>query len=126
MRLVIVRHAEATPGEPDELRSLTAQGREQARALGELLRAVGIEPDVVVTSPLPRARETASALGLGEPEVDDRLSPGASPEDVRDAAWGRGETVLVVGHQPDCGRAVLTWSGREVPFPPAGYAELEL
>jgi phosphohistidine phosphatase len=126
MRLVIVRHAEAAPGEPDELRSLTAQGREQARALGELLRAVGIEPDVVVTSPLLRARETASALQLGAPEVDERLSPGASPEDVRDAAWGRGETVLLVGHQPDCGRAVLALSGHEVLFPPAGYAELEL
>ena len=126
MRLVIVRHAEAAPGDPDERRSLTAQGREQARALGELLRAVGIEPDVVVTSPLLRARETASALQLGAPEVDERLSPGASPEDVRDAAWGRGETVLLVGHQPDCGRAVLALSGDEVLFPPAGYAELEL
>jgi phosphohistidine phosphatase len=126
MRLVIVRHAEAAPGEPDELRSLTAQGREQARALGELFRAVGIEPNVVLTSPLLRARETAAALELGEPEVDDRLAPGASPEDVRDAAWGRGDTVLVVGHQPDCGRAMLALSGREVLFPPAGYAELEL
>jgi phosphohistidine phosphatase len=126
MRLVIVRHAEAAPGDPDELRSLTAQGREQARALGELLRAVGVEPDVVVTSPLLRAHETASALQLGEPEVDERLAPGASPEDVRDVVWGRGETVVVVGHQPDCGRAVLAFSGREVLFPPAGYAELEL
>jgi len=126
MRLVIVRHAEAAPGEPDELRSLTAEGREQARALGELFRAVGIEPDVVVTSPLLRARQTASALQLGEPDVDERLSPGASPEDVRDAAWGRGDTVVVVGHQPDCGRAVLALSGREVRFPPAGYCELEL
>jgi phosphohistidine phosphatase len=126
MRLVIVRHAEAAPGDPDELRSLTAQGREQARALGELLRAVGIEPDAVVTSPLLRAQETASALQLGAPEVDARLAPGASPEDVRDAAWGRGETVVLVGHQPDCGRAVLAFSGREVAFPPAGYAELQL
>jgi phosphohistidine phosphatase len=126
MRLVIVRHAEAAPGEPDELRSLTAQGREQARALGELLRAVGIAPDLVVTSPLLRARETAAALELGEPETDERLAPGASPEDIRDVAWGRGETVLVVGHQPDCGRTVLAFSGREVLFPPAGYAELEL
>jgi phosphohistidine phosphatase len=126
MRLVIVRHAEAAPGEPDELRSLTAQGREQAQALGELFRAVGIAPDVVITSPLLRARQTASALQLGEPEVDDRLSPGATPENVRDAAWGRGDTVVVVGHQPDCGRAVLALSGREALFPPAGYCELEL
>jgi phosphohistidine phosphatase len=126
MRLVIVRHAEAAPGEPDELRSLTAEGREQAEALGELFRAVGIRPDVVVTSPLLRARQTAAALELGEPEIDERLAPGASPEEMRDAAWGRGDTVVVVGHQPDCGRAALALSGREAHFPPAGYCELEL
>jgi phosphohistidine phosphatase len=126
MRLVIVRHAEAAPGEPDELRSLTEQGREQAQALGELFRAVGIRPDVVVTSPLLRARQTAAALELGEPEVDERLSPGASPENVRDAAWGRGDTVVVVGHQPDCGELVLALTGGRHAFPPGGVAEVEL
>ena len=126
MRLLIVRHAEAAPGEPDELRPLTATGRDSARALGERLRADGFAPDAVVTSPLLRARETAAALGLGEPKVDERLAPGASPEDVREAASGRGKTVLVVGHQPDCGRAVLELVGIEVPFPPAGSYELEL
>ena len=126
MGLLIVRHAEAAPGEPDELRPLTSTGRDSARALGEHLRADGFAPDAVVTSPLLRARETAAALGLGEPKVDERLAPGASPEDVREAASGRGETVLVVGHQPDCGRAVLELVGVEVAFPPAGSYELEL
>jgi len=79
-----------------------------------------------VTSPLLRARETATALALCEPEVDQRLAPGASPDDVRDAAFGRGETVVVVGHQPDCSQAVLALAGAEVPFPPAGAYEIEL
>jgi phosphohistidine phosphatase len=126
MRLLIVRHAEAAPGEPDELRPLTAAGRESARALGQRLRDDGVRPDAVVTSPLLRARETAAALELGEPVVDERLAPGASPDDVRDVALGRGATVLVVGHQPDCGYAVLELAGVEVPFPPAGVYELEL
>lgn len=126
MRLLIVRHAEAAPGEPDELRQLTAEGREHARALGERLRRDGFAPDAVVTSPLRRARETAAALAFGDPHVDDRLAPGASPDDVRDAALGRGETVVVVGHQPDCGNAVLTLAGIEAPFPPAGCYELSL
>jgi phosphohistidine phosphatase len=126
MRLLIVRHAEAAPGEPDELRRLTPEGREHARALGERLRSAGFAPDAIVTSPLRRARETAAALELGEPEVDERLAPGASPDDVRDAASERGETVVVVGHQPDCGHAVLELAGVEVPFPPAGSYELEL
>jgi phosphohistidine phosphatase len=127
MRLLIVRHAEAAPGDPDELRSLTSAGREQAQRLGELLRADGIAPDAVLSSPLLRARETAHALGLGEPEVDERLAPGATPFDIRDAARDRGECVVVVGHQPDCSRAVAELTGREEPrFPPCAHAVVEL
>jgi phosphohistidine phosphatase len=127
MRLVIVRHAEAAPGKPDEFRTLTPGGREQARTLGRRLRELGLEPDAIVSSPLLRARETASALGLGTPEVDERLAPGASPGNVRDAALGRGETVLVIGHQPDCGRAVAALAGGPEPaFPPCGHVVVEL
>jgi phosphohistidine phosphatase len=127
MRLVIVRHAEAAAGHPDELRPLTSVGREQARRLGERLRADGLAPDAVLCSPLLRARETATALGIGEPEVDERLAPGATPDDMRAAADGRGSTVVVVGHQPDCGRAAAILGGGEEPhFPPAGHATVEL
>jgi phosphohistidine phosphatase len=127
MRLLIVRHAEAAAGSPDELRPLTPEGREQARAVGARLRNEGFAADAVLSSPLLRARETAEALGLGAPEVDDRLAPGASPFDVRDAAAGRGETVVVVGHQPDCSKAVAALSGGEEPaFPPCAHALVEL
>lgn len=127
MQLLIVRHAEAAPGNPDELRTLTPEGREQARALGRSLREQGFEPDAIVSSPMLRARETANALDLGEPEVDERLAPGASPDDVRDAALGRGDAVLVVGHQPDCGRAAAALAGGPEPaFPPCGYVFVEL
>jgi phosphohistidine phosphatase len=127
MQLVIVRHAEAAPGSPDELRPLTPTGREHARSLGLQLRDEGVDPDAVVSSPLLRARETAAALGLGDPEVDERLAPGASPADIRDAALGRGATVVVVAHQPDCGQAVVALTGGPEPaFPPGGYVRLEL
>ena len=127
MRLLIVRHAEAATGNPDELRPLTSEGREHARAVGARLRHEGFAADAVVSSPLLRARETAEALGLGPPQVDDRLAPGASPLDVRDAAAGRGETVVVVGHQPDCSKAVAALSGGDEPaFPPCAHALVEL
>jgi phosphohistidine phosphatase len=127
MRVVIVRHAEAAPGSPDELRPLTPAGREQARRLGDELRERGIEADAVVTSPLLRARETAAALALGDPEVDDRLAPGAAPEDIRSVAAEHGETVVVVGHQPDCSRAVAALAGGgEPPFPPCAHALVDL
>lgn len=127
MRLVIVRHAEAGPGTPDELRTLTPAGREQARELGRRLREEGLQPDAVLSSPLLRARETAAALALGEPEADERLAPGATPDDIREAARDHGETVLVVGHQPDCGQAVAAFTDKpEPPFPTCGHAVVEL
>lgn len=127
MRLLIVRHAEAAPGAPDELRRLTPRGVEQARRLGERLRAEYVAPIAVVTSPLRRARETAEALALAEPQVDERLAPGATPEDVREAASGRGDTVVVVGHQPDCGRvAAALAGGSPPPFPPCACVAVEL
>jgi phosphohistidine phosphatase len=127
MRLLIVRHAEAAPGDPDDLRPLTPAGRAQAERLGDSLRAGGIEPDAVLSSPLLRARQTAQALGFGEPDVDERLAPGAAPSNIRDAARDRGETVVVVGHQPDCGRAIAELAGRDVEsFPPCAHAIVEL
>jgi phosphohistidine phosphatase len=130
VRLVIVRHAEAASGEPDELRPLTPEGRRTARALGQRLADEGLHPDAVLTSPLLRARETAQELarpaGL-EAEPDDRLAPGATPESVRAAAGGRGETVIVVGHQPDCSRIAAALSGGEEPvFAPGAMRSIEL
>ncbi|TML91735.1 MAG: histidine phosphatase family protein [Actinobacteria bacterium] len=127
MRLVIVRHAEAESGTPDELRTLTPLGREQARDLGYRLHEELGTVDAVLSSPLLRARETAETLGLGRPEPDERLAPGATVDDVREAVEGRGETVVVVGHQPDCGRiAAALGNGEEPPFPPAGAHVIEL
>lgn len=127
MRLVLIRHAEAAPGEPDELRVLTPGGREQARRLGERLRADGLVPDALLSSPLLRARETAAELGFGDPEASDALAPGATADGVRTAAAGRGETVFVVGHQPDCSRIAAALAGGPEPaFPPAGMQVLEL
>ena len=130
VQLVIVRHAEAAPGDPDELRPLTPRGREDARALGRKLREKGVQPDAIVSSPLLRARETGAEIGRAldtAPEPDERLAPGATPADIRAVAEGRGEHVVVVGHQPDFGRAAAALSGGPEPeFPTAGVFEVEL
>jgi len=127
VKLVLIRHAESAPGDPDELRTLTPDGHEQARLLGERLRADGVTPDAVLTSPLLRARETAAELGFGEPEPLDELGPGATEDDVRAAVAGRGATVVVVGHQPDCSRITAALrGGPEPPFPTASAQIIEL
>lgn len=130
MRVYLVRHAEAAPGEPDDLRALTAEGRRTARDLGERLAADGVRPEAVVSSPLLRARETASEIGRAvgvEPEADERLGFGATAAGLREAVEHRGETVVAIGHQPDCGRiAVELGDGVEPPFPPGGMVVLEI
>jgi phosphohistidine phosphatase len=127
VRVFLVRHAEAAPGEPDELRRLTTAGRESARVLGEQLAAH--RPTSVVSSPLLRARETAELIARAcklESSADEGLAPGATIETLQDAAADGGETVVAVGHQPDCSEIVFALTGSDVSFPPAGVAELEL
>jgi phosphohistidine phosphatase len=127
VRIFLVRHAEAAPGEPDELRPLTDDGRAAARALGDRLAAHS--PDAVVSSPLLRARETAEAIADASgvtAEPDERLAPGAGVPELSAAVSGRGETIVVVAHQPDCSEIVLTLTGEEVAFSPGAVRELDL
>ena len=125
MRLFLVRHAHSDPGQPDELRPLSARGREQARELAERLTAV--EPEVVLASPLLRARETAAAIAKAagaELRVDDRLAPGASAEDVLAVIEGVGEAVVVVGHQPDCSEVAAALGAGDREFSTASVLEI--
>ena len=127
MRLFVVRHAEAAPGDPDELRPLTDAGRAAARALGDRLSEH--ELDAVLSSPLLRARETADAIARAAglvAEPDERLAPGADADSVREAVAGRGDTVVTVGHQPDCSEIVLALSGERVSFEPGAVHEVSL
>ncbi|HYZ19788.1 MAG TPA: phosphohistidine phosphatase SixA [Gaiellaceae bacterium] len=130
MRLYLVRHAEAEPGEPDELRRLTPEGKQQARTLGERLRNEGVKPDAILTSPLLRARETGDelAMALGtNPETDERLAPGADAAGLRAAVSGRGEHVVAVGHAPDCAQIAAELTGGPEPsFPAGGHAVVDL
>jgi phosphohistidine phosphatase len=130
MRLYLVRHADAAPGDPDELRPLTPRGRQQARELGARLAAEAPGGAAVLTSPLLRARETAEeiarALGTA-PKADERLAPGATATGVRAAVQEHGGHVVAVGHQPDCGRVAAELTGSPAPpFPKAGMVVIEL
>ena len=84
-RVYFLRHGKAENraewrGSDDE-RPLTAEGEEAMRREAEALRALGLAPDVIVTSPLARARRTAEivagGLGLsGRLVEDERLAHG--------------------------------------------------
>ena len=117
----------ATPrpptGEPDELRELTPQGVDQARALGRQLATSPDPPAVVLTSPLVRARQTAELVAEetgAEVRVEPLLAPGATVDALRSAVDDAGGPVATVGHQPDCSEIALAVHGARPRVPARG------
>ena len=110
MRLVIIRHAVAvprgTPDMPDDERPLTPKGRRRFREAARGLAAVIKRPDALLSSPLPRAKETAeiAAKAWGKVKVAETpaLAGGTFEElAVALAPFGPKDMVAVVGHEPD-------------------------
>ena len=118
MDLILWRHAEAEPGEPDLGRRLTAKGIKQAERVALWLD--GHLPDTtrILASPADRAQQTALALKR-KFRVVPELAPGAAASDVLAAAgWPDSrEAVLVVGHQPTLGEvAASLLAGEDLPW----------
>lgn len=120
MILYFLRHGKA--GQPrahdDDARELTAKGVAALRAAAPVWRRLDVRPDVVISSPLPRALQTAElfveGMGLdGAPVVDDRLRPGAGWADMAEAMARHPEarSVMFVGHEPDLSSAVEELTG---------------
>lgn len=109
MDLILWRHAEAEPGEPDLGRRLTSKGLKQAERMAAWLEPRLPDTTRILVSPAARSQQTALALGR-KFKVVDEIAPGASAAAVLAAAgWPDGrETVLVVGHQPTLGEVAAT------------------
>jgi phosphohistidine phosphatase len=104
MDLVLWRHAEAEPGEPDLGRRLTSKGLKQAERMAAWLEPRLPDTTRILVSPAARTQQTALALGRKFKTVDD-IAPGASAAALLAAAgWPDArEPVVVVGHQPTLG-----------------------
>jgi len=109
MDLILWRHAEAEPGDPDLGRRLTSKGLKQAERMAAWLEPRLPDTTRILVSPAARTQQTALALGR-KFKVVDEIAPGASAAVVLAAAgWPDGrETVLVVGHQPTLGEVAAT------------------
>jgi phosphohistidine phosphatase len=123
----LLRHGDAAEGSPDAERPLTDKGREQSRAAGAALKALGIEIDACMTSPKVRAADTArlacEQLGGVEPQLEPKLSGG--PFDAEALAAGLGDNVLLVGHDPDFSTAVHDLTGAQVRMKKGGLAGVD-
>ena len=120
MKLLLIRHAiaeepedYARTGKDDRQRPLTDEGRKKMKQNAKGLREIVPEIDLLATSPLTRAAQTAAILdsvygGLSEVEIEE-LSPEASPtEFLRWLRKQKAETIAAVGHEPSLS-LILSW-----------------
>ena len=122
MRLLLIRHAIAEEredfvrtGKDDSLRPLTDEGRKKMKQAARGLRTLVPEIDLLATSPLTRAAQTAAILdsvfgGLDEVEIEE-LSPETTPEEL--LRWLRQQdkknhVIAAVGHEPSLSQ-ILGW-----------------
>ncbi|HEY0605077.1 MAG TPA: phosphohistidine phosphatase SixA [Herpetosiphonaceae bacterium] len=108
MKIFFMRHGIAEPAHgsvKDHDRALTEEGRSQVSQIAQAMQRLSIKPDVILTSPLVRARQTAEivAPALEAPlETANELQPGAILDDLqRLLRRYPQETVMLVGHEPD-------------------------
>lgn len=111
MIIYFVRHASAGESvanpKKDEKRPLDSDGIEQCGNVGRALAAMNVQPDVVISSPLKRATQTASLIGneIGyesKIQLDPAMRPEASFAEFRRMLdkYAKHEAVMVVGHNP--------------------------
>ncbi|MGH3991298.1 MAG: SixA phosphatase family protein [Pseudonocardiaceae bacterium] len=124
--LWLLRHGDAADGSPDAERPLTKKGREQSKAAGRALAALGVELDACLASPKLRSAQTAELacepLGV-EPQLEPKLAGG--PFDAESLSAGLGDEVLLVGHDPDFSMAVHSLTGAQVRMKKGGLAGIE-
>lgn len=139
MKLLLVRHAAAvpsgTPGIADDERPLTPKGRARFTVAAKGLARITGRPDVLLTSPLPRARATADiaarAFRRTQPMIEPALARASLDGIV--AALGAcppAATVAIVGHEPTISallaRLLGAADGERLAFKKGGAALVDL
>jgi phosphohistidine phosphatase len=133
MKLCFLRHGEADwPNwdKPDDERPLTERGRKEMKRVANFLERLKFSADAILTSPLPRASQTAEIVAkrLGiELKTDPALAHGFNVERLRrllDKADA--DCVMVVGHEPAFSEVIKELTGGEIKLSKAGVALLEV
>ncbi len=112
MFLYFLRHASAgqqlSSAKKDVKRGLDKDGIEQCGYIGRALAALGVQVDIIVSSPLKRSAQTAALVGNemgheGKLVMENALAPQASFSDFQKmlAKYARQDSILLVGHNPN-------------------------
>jgi phosphohistidine phosphatase len=120
VRLLLIRHAAAVPkgtsGIPDHERPLTRRGREKFRVAARGLARIADHPDVLLTSPLTRARATAEITAAAFKRLAPRIEPALAQESAEVVVTAlrkhpRDATIAIVGHEPALSRLLARFLG---------------
>ena len=113
MKLLLIRHAAAVPrgthGVRDHERPLTRQSRQKFRVAARGLARIVDHPDVLLTSPLTRARATAEIAASAFKRLVPRIEPALARESAEGVLTALGKhpldaTIAIVGHEPALSR----------------------
>ena len=133
MKVYFFRHGKADwPNwkKPDDDRPLTKEGEKEVSQVSELLARLDVQPDLILTSPLPRAAQTAqiAAEHLGaECREEQLLAPGFGIEELtRILRAHEGETLMLAGHEPDFSETISALTGARLKLAKGGIALVEL
>ena len=123
MEIYLVRHAEAVEqaeGVEDSTRWLTKKGRKSMQKAACRLHKKRVRPDMIITSPLTRAVQTAELLmaevgNHAELIADSRLAPESAPEQVVELIHSQQKvsSVMLVGHEPLLSQTAALLLGKE-------------
>ncbi len=133
MKVYFLRHGEADwPGwdRPDDERPLTKKGRKEMKRVAEFLADHEIAPSVILSSPLPRAYETAeiAADELDMQVAEEKsLAPGFDPDKLASLLRQyTGQDIMLVGHEPSFSEGIGALTGANVKLSKAGLARVDL
>jgi phosphohistidine phosphatase len=133
MQLYFLRHGEADwPGwtKPDDERPLTDFGKKEVRQVAKFLDRLHVKPDFIVSSPLPRALQTA---GVAAEQLktklcqDEALEPGFGITELSTVLNRHPSKVLMlVGHEPDFSSVISALTGGFIKMSKAGVALIDV
>ena len=133
MQLYFLRHGEADwPGwtKPDDERPLTDFGKKEVRQVAKFLSRLKVKADLIVTSPLPRALQTAEVAAeelKTKLRQDEALEPGFGISELRTVVKRHGSKVLMlVGHEPDFSSVISALTGAFLKLSKAGVVLVDI
>lgn len=133
MQLYFLRHGEADwPGwtKPDDERPLTDFGKKEVRQVAKFLNRLKVKPDLIVTSPLPRALQTAEVAAeqlKTKLRQDEALEPGFGISELRTVLKRhRSKVLMLVGHEPDFSSVISALTGACLKLSKAAVALVDI